>query len=176
MIFGLPIFRCVSGLITLIPVPMPVRRLPTPMPVMPPSDRLVLLHEMQRTRAGSRIPELIPRYVFHPSLAGRLHCPKCDGTMNLARQVRTPSGFDIRTFECTSCDHAQIVRAAPDLPTEVRSPNEVALDALEEARRMAPGPQRSMALKKAGLLRRTADDLSVISRRSNLRTHGRSKP
>ena len=52
---------------------------------------------------------------------------------------------------------------ASDLPTETRNPNDVAVDALEEARSMPPGAQRNMALKKAGLLRRTADDQGVIS-------------
>ena len=143
---------------------------------MPPSDRLVLLRELQRTWGGRRLPEILPRHLLPHLEEGRLQCPKCDGTMNLARQVRTPSGFDIRTFECVSCDHAQIVRVAPDSPTDTRSPNDVALDALEEARQMPPGAQRSMALKKAGLLRRTADDRGVILLRSNLRTCERLKP
>jgi hypothetical protein len=144
--------------------------------MMPPSDRLVILRELQRTRAGRRLPELLPWHLL-PQLEGdRPLCPKCDGTMSLVRLVRTPSGFDIRTFECTSCDHAQIVRAAPDSPTDRRSPNDVALDALEDARQMPPGAQRSMALKRAGLLRRSADNMGVVSHKSNLRTHDRSKP
>jgi hypothetical protein len=38
-----------------------------------------------------------------------------------------------------------------------RDQNARALDALQEAREMPPGAQRIDALKKAGLLRRTAD-------------------
>jgi hypothetical protein len=37
-----------------------------------------------------------------------------------------------------------------------------ALDALEEAREMPPGAQRTEALKKAGQLRRTADYQGLI--------------
>jgi len=90
--------------------------------------------------------------------------------MHLVRPVRTPSGSDIRTFECTGCDHVQILTIASDSPAERRNPNDVALDALEEARRMPPGAQRNVALKKAGLLRRTADNPGVISPKSNSRT------
>ena len=38
-----------------------------------------------------------------------------------------------------------------------------AMDALEDAREMPPGAQRTEALKKAGLLRRTADSEGLIS-------------
>jgi hypothetical protein len=38
-----------------------------------------------------------------------------------------------------------------------------AIDALEEAREMPPGAQRTEALKKAGLLRRTADSQGLVS-------------
>lgn len=55
------------------------------------------------------------------------------------------------------------------MATEIRRLNNMALDALEEARSMPPGAQRSMALKKAGLLRRTADNQVVISLRNALR-------
>jgi hypothetical protein len=32
-------------------------------------------------------------------------CPKCQTTMMLAGITRSPSGFDIRAFECLACDH-----------------------------------------------------------------------
>ena len=37
-----------------------------------------------------------------------------------------------------------------------------AADALEQARRMAPGPERNEALKLAGALRRSADERGVV--------------
>jgi hypothetical protein len=40
---------------------------------------------------------------------------------------------------------------------DCRSQNASAADALQEAREMPPGPQRTDALKKAGLLRNAAD-------------------
>ena len=43
-----------------------------------------------------------------------------------------------------------------------RSQNARAADALEEAREMPPGAQPAEALKKAGLLRRTADQQGLI--------------
>jgi hypothetical protein len=42
--------------------------------------------------------------------------------MNLARVVRVPSGFDIRTFDCSGCDHAHIVTVAADALIETGSP------------------------------------------------------
>jgi hypothetical protein len=84
-----------------------------------------------------------------PLVAGeRPNCPKCDARMNLARIARGPSGFDIRTFDCAKCDHSHIVTVATDLPSATRSPNDVAVDALEEAREMSPGAPRNEALKK----------------------------
>jgi hypothetical protein len=43
-----------------------------------------------------------------------------------------------------------------------RSRSARAADALEEAREMPPGARRTEALKKAGLLRRTADHQGLI--------------
>jgi hypothetical protein len=43
-----------------------------------------------------------------------------------------------------------------------RRQNARAMDALEEAREMPPGARRTEALKKAGLLRRTADGQGLI--------------
>src|SRR5450756_2570985 len=107
--------------------------------------------------------KLASRSVIYPSPAANLCCPKCDATMNLARLVRLPSGFDIRTFECTRCNHAHIVTASSELSGETRSPADMAADALEEAREMAPGTQRSEALKRAGLLRRATDQQVLVS-------------
>jgi hypothetical protein len=98
-----------------------------------------------------------------PLIAGQQpHCPKCDAKMHLARVARGPSGFDIRTFDCARCDHAHTVTVASDLVSDSRSPHARSMDALEEAREMPPGAPRTEALKKAGLLRRTADNQGVI--------------
>jgi hypothetical protein len=35
----------------------------------------------------------------------RLRCAQCENHMSLARITRGPLGFDIRTFECPTCDH-----------------------------------------------------------------------
>jgi hypothetical protein len=45
---------------------------------------------------------------------------------------------------------------------DIRNQNESAVDALQEAREMPPGAQRTSALKKAGLLRRVADSQGLI--------------
>jgi len=77
------------------------------------------------------------------------------------------SGFDRRTFECQKCGGVQTSRASKEPMEsnvfgwpggELKPPR----DALEEAREMPPGAQRTEALKKAGQLRRTADDQGLI--------------
>jgi hypothetical protein len=81
--------------------------------------------------------------------------------MSLARVVRVPAGFDIRTYDCTSCDHAHIVTVPADSPIEAGKPGDMAADALEAARQMEPGAQRNEALKNAGRLRSAADNLGL---------------
>ena len=57
-----------------------------------------------------------------PSLSSRLpltalerpRCPKCEARMTLTRVARGAAGFDVRTFDCARCDHAQIVTVATD--------------------------------------------------------------
>ena len=48
------------------------------------------------------------------------------------------------------------------ITADSRGQNARAMDALEDAREMPPGAQRTEALKKAGLLRRTADSQGLI--------------
>jgi len=50
-----------------------------------------------------------------------------------------------------------------EIPADDRSLNASALDALQEAREMPPGAERSDALKRAGLLRRVADDRGLTA-------------
>ena len=45
---------------------------------------------------------------------------------------------------------------------DIRSQNASAMDALQVARGMPPGAQRTNALKKAGLLRRVADSQGLV--------------
>jgi len=44
----------------------------------------------------------------------RLHCPKCHARMTLARISPGPSGFELRTFDCSSCDHVEKIAIASD--------------------------------------------------------------
>jgi hypothetical protein len=57
-----------------------------------------------------------------------------------------------------------------EISADSRSRNACAADALQEAREMLPGAQQNEALKKAGLLRRNADNQGLISsKRGGLR-------
>ena len=53
---------------------------------------------------------------FGPSLMAieRPRCSKCQNRMCLARIAPGPTGFDIRTFECTKCQHVQILSVETD--------------------------------------------------------------
>jgi len=45
---------------------------------------------------------------------GRRACPKCHAHMTLARIVPASMGFDLRTFECTNCEHVRDVIVETD--------------------------------------------------------------
>jgi hypothetical protein len=44
----------------------------------------------------------------------RLHCPKCHARMMLARISPGPTGFELRTFACSKCDHVEKIVIASD--------------------------------------------------------------
>jgi hypothetical protein len=44
----------------------------------------------------------------------RLHCPKCRARMTLARIAPGPTGFELRTFDCSKCDHVEKIAIALD--------------------------------------------------------------
>jgi hypothetical protein len=47
----------------------------------------------------------------------RLRCPKCRARMTLARIAPGPTGFELRTFDCSQCDHVEKIAIALD-PTK----------------------------------------------------------
>jgi transposase-like protein len=49
-----------------------------------------------------------------PTEIERPRCPRCPNRMMLARIVPGPTGFDIRTFECSKCDHVFTLTVATD--------------------------------------------------------------
>jgi hypothetical protein len=61
---------------------------------------------------GRMMPETYSSSRFPLHADERPHCPKCSAQMTLVLISRGPSGFDIRTFDCASCDHAHIVTVA----------------------------------------------------------------
>ncbi len=44
----------------------------------------------------------------------RIRCPKCKTRMRLARISPGPTGFELRTFDCSKCDHVEKVVIALD--------------------------------------------------------------
>jgi hypothetical protein len=55
-----------------------------------------------------------------------------------------------------------VAKQETQVTSDNRSQNAEAMDALEEARAMSPGSQRTEALKRAGALRRAADSAGII--------------
>jgi hypothetical protein len=50
-----------------------------------------------------------------PLLAiSQLRCAKCRTRMMLARISPGPTGFELRTFECSRCDHVERIAIASD--------------------------------------------------------------
>jgi hypothetical protein len=67
----------------------------------------------------------------------------------------------------TSPDLGETPIVKPETSPDSRSQIAIAVDALQEARRMPPGAERTDALKKAGLLRRVADSQALIVRKED---------
>ena len=44
----------------------------------------------------------------------RLHCSKCHMRMALSHIAPGPTGFELRTFDCTKCDHVEQIAIALD--------------------------------------------------------------
>ena len=60
------------------------------------------------------MPEAVPLFRLARPAIERRNCAKCGATMTLVRIARGPSGFDIRTFDCGECNHADILTVAID--------------------------------------------------------------
>jgi hypothetical protein len=43
-----------------------------------------------------------------------LHCPRCRTRMMLARVSPGPTGFELRTFDCSKCDQVEKIAIASD--------------------------------------------------------------
>ena len=59
--------------------------------------------------SASIYPSVIPLVAID-----RLHCPKCHARMELAQVSAGPTGFEVRTLECTQCDHVEKIMIALD--------------------------------------------------------------
>jgi hypothetical protein len=46
----------------------------------------------------------------------RLRCPKCRARMKLARTSPGPTGFELRRFNCSECDHDEKIAMPLDDP------------------------------------------------------------
>jgi hypothetical protein len=58
-------------------------------------------------------PAAIPLFAIQ-----QLRCPKCRTRMKLARISPGPTGFELRTFDCSKCDHVEQIAIPSDDPTK----------------------------------------------------------
>jgi cytochrome c len=54
-------------------------------------------------------PAAIPMFAIQ-----QLRCPKCRARMKLARTSPGPTGFELKRFDCSECDHASAGFAKAD--------------------------------------------------------------
>jgi hypothetical protein len=97
----------------------------------PPS--LASTGRVLRSRLTQRWNAMTDYLATIPLLAiQRLRCQKCQKRMTLARILPGPSGFELRAFDCSTCDHVEKIAIASDpmksgnvgwLIGELRSPS-----------------------------------------------------
>ena len=54
----------------------------------------------------------MPPFEYAPTIPNRYdrpRCPKCAKQMYLAHMEPNQPGFDLRTFECPSCEHSESI-------------------------------------------------------------------
>jgi hypothetical protein len=56
-------------------------------------------------------PAAIPMFAIQ-----QLRCPKCRARMKLARTSPGPTGFELRRFDCSECDHVEQIATPSDDP------------------------------------------------------------
>jgi hypothetical protein len=65
------------------------------------------MHHMPDSQSRTTAPSLTT--IEYP------RCPNChQGRMGLARIAPGPKGFDVRTFECATCEYVHILTIATD--------------------------------------------------------------
>src|SRR5882757_6592682 len=56
-------------------------------------------------------PAAIPMFAIQ-----QLRCPKCRARMKLARTSPGPTGFELKRFDCSECDHVEQIAIPSDDP------------------------------------------------------------
>ena len=56
-------------------------------------------------------PAAIPLFAIQ-----QLRCPKCRARMKLARTSAGPTGFELKRFDCSECDHVEQIAIPSDDP------------------------------------------------------------
>src|SRR5256712_12291476 len=76
-----------------------------------PVTESVALPPEARWNAMTDYPAAIPLFAIQ-----QLRCPKCRARMKLAHTSLGPTGFELRTFDCSKCDHVEQIAIPSDDP------------------------------------------------------------
>src|SRR5258708_16115210 len=76
-----------------------------------PVTESVALPPEARWNAMTDYPAAIPLFAIQ-----QLRCPKCRARMKLARTSPGPTGFELKRFDCSECDHVDQIAIPSDDP------------------------------------------------------------
>jgi hypothetical protein len=76
-----------------------------------PVTESVALPPEARWNAMTDYPAAIPMFAIQ-----QLRCPKCRAHMKLARTSPGPTGFELKRFDCSECDHVEQIAVPSDDP------------------------------------------------------------
>jgi hypothetical protein len=66
-------------------------------------------------KRNTRVTTMTDHLAAIPLLAiQRLRCPKCQTRMMLSRISPGPTGFELRTFDCSNCEHVEKIAITSD--------------------------------------------------------------
>src|SRR5258705_7443218 len=85
-------------------------RSPPPLRLLPVTESVALPPEA-RWNAMTDYPAAIPMFAIQ-----QLRCPKCRAHMKLARTSPGPTGFEIKRFDCSECNHVEQIAIPSDDP------------------------------------------------------------
>ena len=107
---AVPSAFCVRNLIAFLELPAHGAEITAPYRLSSVTESVALPPEA-RWNAMTDYPAAIPLFAIQ-----QLRCPKCRARMKLARVSSGPTGFELRTFDCSNCDQVEQIAIPLDDP------------------------------------------------------------